>query len=205
MFLILLNLLINIYCADIEKLNVKQLVLNIRSPEEIFVFHNGSIIKADNSTIIKLTDRLNKYYVLVSPVRFLKLKILDDDKFATTFSDYNLESGSYTLICLEPKILENFFSWQITQEKIDYNGLANKLENMIIILAEPKFLEIHDNIKNRFPNKTASLFLPTFHFSAKAEFRQAAKENSLAILDLRQFHGQCKEKTLIQDSLKITI
>lgn len=205
MFLILLNLLINIYCADIEKLNVKQLVLNIRSPEEIFVFHNGSIIKAESSTIIKLTDKLTKYYVLVSPVRFLKLKILGDDKFATTFSDYNLESGNYVLICLEPKISENIFSWQITQEEIDYDGLANKLENMIIILAEPKFLEIHDHIKNKFPNKTASLFLPTFHFSAKAEFRQAAKENSLAILDLRQFHGQCKEKTLIQDSLKITI
>ena len=76
---------------------------------------------------------------------------------------------------------------------------------MVIILAEPKFLEVHDHIKNKFPNKTSSLFLPTFHFAAKPEFRQSAKENSLAIVDLRQFHGQCKEKTLIQDSLKITI
>lgn len=205
MFLILLNLFINIFCAQDQKLNVKQLVLNIRSPEEIFIFHNGSIIKAENSTVIKLTNQLKKYYVLISPVKFLKLKILGNGKFATTFSDYNLDNGNYTLICLEPKITENNFSWLITQENIDYNGFASKLEDMLIILAEPKFLEIHDHIKNKFPNKTACLFLPTFHFSAKPEFRQAARENSLAIVDLRQFHGTCKEKTLIQDSLKITI
>jgi hypothetical protein len=205
MFLILLNLLINIYCIDGERLNVKQLVLNIRSPEEIFLFNNGSIIKAENSTIIKLTNKFSKYYVLISPVKFFKLKILDNSKSATTFTEYNLEQENYILLKFEPKILENNFSWQITQENIDSDGFANKLESMVIILAEPKFLEVHDHIKNKFPNKTSSLFLPTFHFGAKPEFRQSAKENSLAIVDLRQFHGQCKEKTLIQDSLKITI
>jgi hypothetical protein len=205
MFLILLLLLISLSNVNCEKLNIKQLILNIRSPEEIFLFNNGSIIKSENSTVIKLTNDFSKYYILVSPVKFLKLKILGNKKFATTFSDYNLEKGNYLLICLEPKISENNFSWQITQEQIDHEGFANKLESMLIILAEPKFLEIHDNIKNKVPNKTASLFLPTFHFSAKPEFRQSAKENSLAIVDLRQFHGSCKEKILVQDSLKITI
>jgi hypothetical protein len=205
MFLILLNLLINIYCTDGERLNVKQLVLNIRSPEEIFLFNNGTIIKAENSTVIKLTNKFSKYYVLISPVKFLKLKILENNKSATTFTEYNLDYENYVLLKFEPKISENNFSWLITQENIDYEGFANKLESMVIILAEPKFMEVHDHIKNKFPNKTASLFLPTFHFSAKAEFRQSAKENSLAIVDLRQFHGHCKEKILIQDSLKITI
>lgn len=201
-FLLLLAFVSQINNLNCQKINPNNLVLNINSSaEDIWLFYKGSIIKSKKTNILKPLEGCPDLKILVVPVSQLKLKIAEDNNFLATFSNYELDKKNYLLVSLETQVDDNKINWKIEKKEIDSNF---KIEDSIIILADPNYCEFHDFTNNKVTSK--SLILPTIFFRYNLEFKKTVQENNLAILDLRQFHScKNKEKVLNQDALVIKI
>lgn len=180
------------------QLDPKKLILNIRSSEDIWLIYQGRLIKAKPTVVLDAPEDVKNINILVSSVKHLKLKLAEDNKFAATFSNYELR-GEFVLLNLEPKLQDDQIEWLVSEEQVSTDNLSNT----IIILMDPEHLEL---ITTKTKRNNHNIILPTFHFIHSKKFKKAAQENNLAIIDIRQFHATHKqEKCLIQDALTITL